>query len=127
MTIAETFAVFTAGAAGYGLIEILWRGRTHWSMLITGGLCFLFMYIIANFSHMQFWKQILLSAAVVTTLEFLCGIVVNLHFGWAVWDYSDMPGNILGQICPAFSIGWLLLSIPAMPLCRGMKNLISLL
>ena len=27
-----------AGALGYGLLEISWRGWTHWSMLLSGGL-----------------------------------------------------------------------------------------
>ena len=26
--------------------------------------------------------------------------IVNLAFGWNVWNYSGLPGNLLGQICP---------------------------
>ena len=37
---------FTIGAIGYAAIEIIWRGFTHWSMMIAGGLCFvLFSFV----------------------------------------------------------------------------------
>ena len=36
-------AVFSLGGLGYGGIEILWRGATHWSMLLTGGVCLLLL------------------------------------------------------------------------------------
>ncbi len=32
--------------------------------------------------------------------------------GWDVWDYSDLPGNFLGQICPQFAALWCILSGP---------------
>ena len=38
----EKIVLFSIGAMGYGLIEILWRGYTHWSMLTAGGICFMF-------------------------------------------------------------------------------------
>ena len=31
--------VLLLGAAGYPLAELCWRGRTHWSMALLGGLC----------------------------------------------------------------------------------------
>ena len=33
--------LFPIGSAGYGLVETLWRGHTHWTMLVAGGVCFL--------------------------------------------------------------------------------------
>ena len=33
----QTPAVFALGAAGYATLELLWRGRTHWTMALTGG------------------------------------------------------------------------------------------
>ena len=36
------FLLFSFGALGYGLIEILWRGHTHPSMLTAGGICFVY-------------------------------------------------------------------------------------
>ena len=33
--------------------------------------------------------------------------IVNLAFGWNVWNYSGLPGNLLGQICPQYFVLWL--------------------
>ena len=100
-------AVFVLGAGAYGAMEILFRGYTHWTMLITGGACILTIY------YMREWMLgtplvlgALAGALVITAYEFFVGIIVNLKFGWGVWDYSALPGNILGQICPAFTAIW---------------------
>ncbi len=44
---AEYFEVFTSGALIFGLVVMLWRGWTHWSMLACGCACFTLMYIIS--------------------------------------------------------------------------------
>lgn len=36
---------------------------------------------------------------------------MNLKLKLAVWDYSKMPLNILGQVCPAFSMLWGLMGV----------------
>lgn len=114
----EYCAVYLLGALGYGGLELLFRGYTHWSMLLTGGLCLLLLYLIAVRSNWSLPKQWISGAVIFTTLEFLVGIIVNLQLGWQVWDYSDQPLNLLGQICPLFSLIWLILCIPAAALCR---------
>ena len=116
----EFLFVYCLGALGYGGLEMLWRGRTHWSMLLLGGLSFVLIYLIVTRLQLPLWKKWLLSAVCVTGLEFLCGCLVNLRLGWNVWDYSAIPGNLLGQICPQFFALWLLLSIP----CSGLAWLI---
>jgi uncharacterized membrane protein len=118
----EYCTVYTLGALGYGCLELLFRGYTHWSMLLTGGLCLLLLYLIAVRSNWPLPQQWIAGAAIITTLEFLVGIFVNLRFGWAVWDYSDQPLNLFGQICPLFSLLWLLLCIPAVTLCRKLHT-----
>lgn len=118
MILLEYCAVYALGALGYGGLELLFRGYTHWSMLLTGGLCLLLLYLIAVRSNWSQPKQWIAGAAIFTTLEFLVGIIVNLQLGWQVWDYSDQPLNLLGQICPLFSLIWLVLCIPAAALCR---------
>ncbi len=50
-------------------------------------------------------------AVIITAYEFFVGIIVNLRLGWNVWDYSSVPGNILGQICPTFTLLWFLLCL----------------
>ena len=82
-------------------------------MPLTSGVCFIIIYAIANFTSEALWKKWIMSACCVTAAEFLVGAVVNLHLGWAVWDYSSQPLNLLGQICPLFTFFWMLLAIPS--------------
>ncbi len=119
----ENAAVFVLGGISYGVIELLWRGYTHWSMVLTGGGCLLFLY------H---WKKIFprqgiaifcaVSMLVITEAEFLVGLLVNLLLGWNVWDYSKLPFNLLGQICLPYSLLWGLLGLPIWYICRKLHR-----
>ena len=44
-------------------------------------------------------------------LEFLAGIIFVKGFKVKLWDYSNMRGNILGIICPVFSVIWFAIGI----------------
>ena len=68
----------------------------------------------------------LIGAAVITSLEFTVGMIVNVGLGWNVWDYSEKPLNLFGQICPLFSIGWFFLSLPAYYICSRIEKRVSL-
>ena len=37
------FALFSIGGLLYGLMEISWRGHSHISMFVAGGICFLLL------------------------------------------------------------------------------------
>ena len=58
----------------------------------------------------------MIGSAIVTALEFATGCIVNLWLGWDVWDYSNLPFNILGQICLPFSLLWVVVSVAAVVL-----------
>ena len=118
MLIFELLTVFSLGGVAYGGIELLWRGHTHWTMLLLGGLCCVAIYLIASRSGLGLIRQYILCAAVITTLEFVTGAVVNRALGWSVWDYSAMRFNLCGQICARYTLYWLALSIPACALSR---------
>ena len=120
----EFLFVYIRGGALYGLLELLWRGWTHWSMVLCGGLCFTLMYLI-SMTGLPAVKKWLLCAFTITTVEFLTGCVVNLRLGWQVWDYSRLPGNLLGQVCPQFLLLWLALSVPGVALCTALRRLFS--
>ena len=118
--------VFAIGGILYSLIEIAWRGHTHISMAIAGGLCFAGIFCIERrFRNMSLWVKCILGALLITTVEFVFGCVVNRAMGLSVWDYSDRPLNIMGQICPLFTAVWFVISVPAFFLCRGMNKLIG--
>ena len=101
------------GGALYVLLELLWRGYSHWTMFFLGGMCFVVLGLLNEVVpwEVPLWRQALLGTALVTVAEFTVGCVVNLWFGWQVWNYSHMPGNILGQICPQYMILWFPVSI----------------
>ena len=89
MKVLEYGGVFTAGGLGYGGLELLWRGRTHWSMLLCGGVC---------------------------------AVLIYLSLGWNVWNYADRPLNVLGQICPLYTLFWFGLAIPGVWLGRTVRQ-----
>ena len=103
------------GGLIYVLIEFAFRGRSHWTMFIVGGLCFWLIGLINEVIpwEMPLWKQCIIGAVIVTAVEFLSGCIINLWLGWNVWDYSNMPLNFLGQVCLPFSLLWVLLSAVA--------------
>ena len=68
------------------------------------------------------WQRALLGAGLITGVEFLSGCVLNLWLRWAVWDYSRLPGNLLGQVCPLFCFLWFLLSLPVLLLCGWLRH-----
>lgn len=114
----KNVAVFAIGAAGYTCAEILWRGWTHWTMTLTGGLCVLGIHHINSRSKSGFAVKTLESTALITGLEFAVGCVVNKLLHWNVWDYSEMPLNILGQICPQYILLWVPLAALALLISR---------
>ena len=108
----KAIILMAVGGMLYSLFEIGFRGYTHWTMIIVGGICF---YLIGWINEvipweMEIWKQCVIGSLVVTAVEFVSGCIINLWLGWGVWDYSDMPFNILGQVCLPFSALWVLLS-----------------
>ena len=120
----ELLPVFALGSILYGLTEIMWRGWTHWTMLLCGGLCFTLMYLVSG-SELSLFKKWLLSTCIITTVEFMAGCIVNLRLHWQIWDYSSMPFNLFGQICPQFILMWFALSIPGTALCTLLHQLFT--
>ena len=122
----QNIAVFTVGSLAYSAIEILWRGYTHWTMMITGGICFVVLFrVFCKIARCQLWKKCMAGAGIITSIEFLAGCIVNLGLRMDVWDYSYLPFNLLGQICPLYSFLWGLLSIPAVYLTNRLQKLFS--
>lgn len=100
------------GTLYYG-IEVLWRGYSHWTMFILGGLCFL---LIGELNELYTWdmaliSQMFISSLVVTFLELITGLIVNRWLQWGVWDYNRMPYNFYGQICLLYTNLWFALSL----------------
>ncbi len=111
----QTADLFAIGGGTYGLIEVLWRGYTHWSMALLGGALFLLIGAGNRFlpAGTPLLVRGLAGAGVITAAEFAAGCILNLGLGLAVWDYSDMPFQLLGQICLPYSFLWVVLTMVA--------------
>ena len=102
--------IFCIGGLAYCLIELLWRGRTHFSMFLLGGLCFYLIGGLNRWFRLSVLAQMLVSAGIITFLEFWTGVLVNDVLRLNVWDYSHVPLNFFGQICLPFTLLWFALS-----------------
>ena len=108
----QNLFLFLIGAAGYGLIEIIWRGYTHWTMGIAGGICGVIVGYFNEFCpNMSMRNQCFLGTFLILLIEYIAGYILNIKLGLNIWDYSDLPLNINGQICLPFAILWFLLTI----------------
>ena len=111
--------LFTLGAVGYAAIEVIWRGYTHWSMMIAGGVCFILFSLVAEvMKGKKLLTKAMICALGVTAVEFVFGVVFNLWLKMDVWDYSHMPLNLLGQICPLFTVLWCGIAMAFLPLAE---------
>ncbi len=118
--------IFGLGAFSYGLIEIIWRGYSHWSMMIAGGLCFVtFSLIETRFKEIHLLYKCILGSTTVTAVELIFGSLFNLKLGLGVWDYSNIPFNFKGQICLLYSVLWGFISALAIPFSAKVLNLLK--
>ena len=109
----EYAAVCLIGSVGYSTIEILWRGFTHWTMSVAGGIGFLLLYLTdLELREKHILQKCLTGCILLTELEFIMGCIVNRICQMHVWDYSAEKGNVMGQICPLYTVFWFLLSLP---------------
>lgn len=104
--ISEYLFLWTFGGSLYYGIEMIFRGYSHWSMFVLGGFCMLFFALQGIWTEWNepLWKQVLWCTVFVTAGEFITGIFVNKIMRWQVWDYSDQPFQLFGQICVPFMI-----------------------
>lgn len=51
--------------------------------------------------------RIIIIGVGMTLIEFIAGLIFIKGFKIKLWDYSNRKGNIMGIICPIFSVAWL--------------------
>lgn len=110
--------LFWFGGTGYITLETLWRGYSHWTMGVLAGIVFIIMGLLNKFLK---WEtdlilQVVLGTIIATISEFIAGCILNIWLQWNIWDYSDMRGNFMGQICPQFILVWVPISLVAIVL-----------
>lgn len=107
------YCLFSFGYTAYSLIELAWRRYTHFTMGIAGGICFVALYhIFGRLKKASLFHKCIIGSGVITLIEFVFGCIFNLILKLDIWDYSNLPFNILGQICLLYSVLWAFLCIP---------------
>lgn len=107
--------LFLIGGSAYVGLELCWRGRSHISMFAAGGICFLLIGHLGEVKpKLPLPLRMVVGAGIITMVELAAGLIANRDY--RVWDYREMPGNYLGQICPAFTALWIPVSLLAMGL-----------
>ena len=100
----KEFFIFVIFGISYFTLEILYRGHSHWTMMFLGGIVSVLIGLINEITpNMRMWKQMFLGTILITVFEFILGYVLNIKLGLGIWDYSNIPFNIMGQICLPFS------------------------
>lgn len=107
--------LFIIGGSSYIVVELCYRGYSHWTMFILGGLCFIIIGLLNEklFKKNSLILQSLMGSGVITILEYITGLIVNIILKWNIWDYSNLLFNIHGQICLLFTGIWILVSMIA--------------
>ena len=106
---------FLLGAAGYPVLELLYRGRTHYSMAIAGGLSACAIRFVGA-AKCNIAVQAVLCGLAITGIELICGLIWNRNH--QVWDYCKMPFNYHGQVCVPYTLLWCGLSVCVIPLLK---------
>jgi len=116
--------LFILGGLAYVGLELLWRGRSHGSMFLAGGACFLLLGKLYNTEpRLPLPFRALAGAGIITMVEMLMGLIVNGNY--QVWDYRNVPLNFHGQICLPFFLLWIPVSIGAMLLYKTIEKRLS--
>ena len=124
--ILKYFTLFIIGGISYYFIEIIYRGYSHFSMIIVGGICFVLIGAINEFSNKEvpLLLQMILAVLIVDTIELISGIIINKVLLLNVWDYSNLRFNLLGQISLRSSIAWFFLSLLAIYMADLLRYLL---
>lgn len=107
------FFLFVLEGTIYTCVELLYRGHTHWTMFIVGGICGIVCGLLNEYKfnwNESFLKQCITGAALITLIEFISGMILNVWLKLGIWDYSNLPLNICGQVSLIFTCAWTVLA-----------------
>ena len=117
-------ALFALGGGVYVAMEMLYRGRSHYSMFLAGGASLLLIGQLNRVTpRLPFFFRAAVGAGIITMVELAAGLVFNRDYG--VWDYRSQWGNWLGQICPLFSVIWIALAAVVLLIYDPLENLVD--
>ena len=116
--------LFYLGGFAYMTLEFVWRGRSHGSMFLLGGTCFLLIGKLNRcLRRITPALRLMVFSGIITALELLTGLLVNRDH--AVWDYRNLPLQFRGQICVPYALLWIPVSFLAMILHTGAEKVLE--
>lgn len=121
--IVKYLLIFFVGALIGYLIELFYRrfiSQKKWMNpgFLTGpylplygfGLVILYVICELNLNFKDFSLEVILKTLLIlfsmTLIEFIAGLIFIKGMKIKLWDYSDQKGNILGIVCPLYSLFW---------------------
>ena len=117
------------GGTVYYLLEVVYKTATghperiSWTMLVVAIL--LTVPVERCGAELPWscplWLQAVACATLVTAVELVEGLILNVWLGLGVWDYSQLPGNLWGQICPQFAAVWWVICLVFIPVFDWMR------
>lgn len=117
------------GGTVYYLLEVVYKTATghperiSWTMLVV--VILLTVPVERCGAELPWscplWLQAAACAALVTVVELVAGLILNVWLGLGVWDYSQFPGNLWGQICPQFAAVWWVICLVFIPVFDWMR------
>lgn len=117
------------GGTVYYLLEVVYKTATghperiSWTMLVVAIL--LTVPVERCGAELPWscplWLQAVACATLVTAVELVAGLILNVWLGLGVWDYSQLPGNLWGQICPQFAAVWWVICLVFIPVFDWMR------
>lgn len=119
---SERLALFLLGGGAYAALEVAWRGATHWTMFLAGGLCLCYLQRLAACPALPLWAGAALGAGGVTGVELTIGVLCSRLLHVEVWDYSGEWANLAGIICPKYSLAWFVLCGWVILTMRGLAS-----
>lgn len=116
--LVRSMVLWTFGGTLYFMGEVIWKllcgqpEKISWTMLV---LAALLSVLLDQINEHLLWDmplplQAILGGLGITAMELAVGAVLNLWLGMDIWDYSDLPCNLWGQISLPFSLLWVLLA-----------------
>lgn len=105
------FLFFTIGGT-YTNIELLWRGVTYLPMLFIGGLSGIIVGALNQFPKffkLKMYQECLVGTITTLIIEYISGCIINIKLHMHIWDYSNLPFNINGQVCLLYAGLWFIL------------------
>lgn len=121
------------GGAAYYMLEVVFKTvtghqeRIHWTMLV---LAIVLSMVLERCGAEFPWEwtlqlQALICAVAITATELVAGLILNVWLELGIWDYSNLPMNLMGQICLWYSILWFVMSLIFIPVFDWMKYLVK--